>query len=131
MTLEEIEQSLPNGFHDAQIVSIALDYVRREAKFELEVLFSDSEKEEAESYRAATLTLSRFLYCVIEAPDSKYPYQVGKALWVDTGSTYEATQLSSVQLPDPPEGAFAIWFFVNDWNSFIHVAAFDAEIELN
>jgi hypothetical protein len=127
MTLEEIEQSLPNGLHDAQIVSIALDYVRREAKFELEILLSDGEKEEADSYQAATLTFSRFVYCVIEAPDSKYPYQVGKELWVNAGS-HKSSHVSSIQLPDPPEGAFTMWFFVNDWNSFIHVAAFDAEI---
>jgi hypothetical protein len=130
MTLEEIEQSLPNGFHDAQIVSIALDYVRREAKFELEILLSDVEKEEADSYRAATLTFSRFVYCVIEPPDSKYSYQVGKELWVNAGSN-ESNHVSSIQLPDLPEGAFTMWFFVNDWNSFIHVAAFNAEIALH
>lgn len=63
MTLDEIEQSLPNGLHDAQIVSIALAYIRREAKFELEILVSDGEKEEADSYRAATLTL--FPICLL------------------------------------------------------------------
>jgi hypothetical protein len=28
-----------------------------------------------------------------------------------------------------PEGSFAYWFFVNNWNSFIHVAAMDAQFE--
>jgi len=131
MTLEEVEESLPNGFHDARITSISLDYAKRECKFNLEILFSDAEKEDAESYRTATLSLSRFLYCVIEAPDSKYPFQVEKALWVDAGSE-KPNHVSSTQLPGPlPEGAFRYWFFVNNWNSFIHVAALDAEIVLH
>jgi hypothetical protein len=29
MTLEEIEDSLPNGLHDAQIKSLAMDYGQR------------------------------------------------------------------------------------------------------
>jgi len=131
MTLKEMEESLPNGFHDARITSITLDYVKRESKFDMEILFSDPDKEDPESYRTATLSLSRFLYCVIEAPDSKYPFQVEKELWVDAGSD-KSNHVSSTQRPGPlPEGAFTYWFFVNDWNSFIHVAALDAEIVLH
>ena len=32
MTLEEIENSLPNGLHDAQISNINIDYINRKAK---------------------------------------------------------------------------------------------------
>lgn len=131
MTLEEIEQSLPNGLHDAHITNISLDYVKREAKFDLEVSWADSEKEEPESYRAATLSLSPFLYCIIEPPDSQYPFADKKALWIDAGSD-QLNHLSSTQLPGRlPQGAFTYWFFVNNWNSFIHVAAFDANIVLH
>ena len=46
---------------------------------------------------------------------------------VDGGSS-ELEQPAS-QLPKPlPTGAFTYWFFVNNWNAFIHVAAFRAEI---
>ncbi|MEK6280589.1 MAG: hypothetical protein AABN95_09580 [Acidobacteriota bacterium] len=131
MTLEEIEQSLPNGLHDAYITNIRLDYVKREARFDLEVSWDDPEKEEPESYRAATLSLSPFLYFIIEPPDSKYPFAHKEALWIDAGSD-KLNSVSTTQLPKPlPEGAFAYWFFVNNWNSFIHVAALDASIVLH
>ncbi len=57
MTLEEIEESLPNGFHDARITSSTLDYVKRESKLAMEILFSGPDKEDPESYRTATLSL--------------------------------------------------------------------------
>jgi hypothetical protein len=128
MTLEEIENTLPNGFHDARINKINLDYAKRVATFYLEIWVADSEEETRENYRAAKLTLSGLLFCVIEAPDPKYPYHEEKALWVDAGSS-KLGDLSLTQLPEPlPSGAFTHWFFVNDWNAFIHVAATDAQI---
>ena len=126
MTLEEIADSLPNGFHDTHINSIRIDYVNRELTLDLEVWVSDSVEDDADVYRPAQLTLLRFLFCVIEAPDPTYPYQEEKALWVDAGSDENPKK---IQLPEPlPEGAFTHWFFVNDWNAFIHVAAMDARI---
>jgi hypothetical protein len=111
MTLEEIEQSLPNGFHDARITDITLDYPKRECKFGLEILFSEPHEKDLETYRAATLTLSRFLYCVIEAPDENYPFADEKTLWIDAGSD-KLNHLSSTQLPGRlPKGAFSYWFF--------------------
>jgi hypothetical protein len=97
----------------------------------MEILFSDPAKEDPETYRTGTLSLSRFLYCVIEAPDSNYPFQLEKELWVDAGSD-KSNHVSSTPLPGPlPAEAFTYWFFVNEWNSFIHVAALDAEIVLH
>jgi len=129
MTLAEIEDTLPNGFHDARIKSIKIDYVNRVATFDMDIWVAD--EEDPEIYRAAQLTLSKLLFCVIEAPDSKYPYHEEKPLWVDAGSVENAEAPSSTRLPKPlPEGAFVHWFFVNDWNAFIHVAAMAAQLSL-
>jgi hypothetical protein len=131
MTLEEIQQSLPNGLHDARLNSITLDYLRRQATFELEISLADVHKDAPEIYRPATLYLTPFLYCVIEAPDPGYPFALNKPLRIDAGSD-ELIHGEPTQLREPlPEGAFTAWFFVNDWNSFIHIAALDAEIVLH
>lgn len=131
MTLEEIQQSLPNGLHDARINSISLDYVQRQATFDLEISLADVDKEGPEIYRPATLHLAPFLYCVIEAPDSGYPFALNKPLRVDAGSD-ELIHGEPTKLPEQlPEGAFTAWFFVKNWNSFIHIAALDAEIVLH
>ena len=131
MTLEEIADSLPNGFHDTQINSIRIDYVNREITLDVEIWVGDSSEDDSDVYRPAQLTLLRFLFCVIEAPDATYPYHEEKALWVDAGSEETPRIATGIQLPEPlPKGAFTHWFFVNDWNAFIHVAAMDAHISL-
>lgn len=128
MTLEEIADSLPNGFHDARIYSISINYVRREVSIDLEIWVAESQ-EDSEVYRGAELKLLDFLFCVIEPPDAAYPYHHGKALWVDAGSGQDARRSPATELPDSlPKGAFVHWFFVNDWNAFIHVAAMNARI---
>ncbi|CAN5517968.1 hypothetical protein BH20ACI3_BH20ACI3_09210 [soil metagenome] len=131
MTLEEIADTLPNGFHDAQINSISINYEKREVTIDLEIWVSDSVEDDSEKYLAAELKLLHFLFCVIEAPDATYPYHEEKALWVDAFSD-KSNNVSSTHLPGAlPEGAFSYLFFVNDWNSFIRVAALDAEIVLH
>jgi hypothetical protein len=85
MTLEEIADSLPNGFHDAQINSITINYVKREMSIVLEIWVAEG-PEDSEEYRPAELKVLDFLFCVIEAPDARYTYHERKALWVDAGS---------------------------------------------
>jgi hypothetical protein len=76
------------------------------------------------------LKLSGLLYCAIEPPDANYSYGEARKLWVDTGALESASIRPSVKLPERlPEGAFACWFFVHDWNSFIYVAAMEASLE--
>lgn len=131
MTLEEIADTLPNGFHDAQINSISINYVKREVTLDLEFWVADSLESDSDIYRLAELKLSQFLFLIIEPPNARYDYHEEKALWVEAGSDKQS-HTSSTQLPGPlPEGAFTYWFFVHDWNSFIHVAALDAAIVLH
>ncbi len=133
MTLEEIENSLPNGLHDAEISNINIDYFNREVRFELKIWVGDisSEKTELrEAYRKASLTLSHFIYVVIEPPDSKYPYQKTTSLRIDTGSIQSTKITTSTKLPESlPDDAFSHWFFVQEWNAFIFAAAMDARLD--
>ena len=133
MTLEEVAASLPNGFHDASIKGISIDYVTGTATFDLQLWVGDDsaeKEEEREVYRAARLTLSDLLFCIIEPPDPNYPYYDKKPLWVDGGPWNSAPISTSIQLPSPlPENSFVYWFFVNNWNSFIYVAAMAARLE--
>jgi hypothetical protein len=133
MTLEELADTLPNGFHDAQVSGISLDYLKREASFTLDIWVGDSSSQNErarEAYRSAELKLSGLLYCAIEPPDASYPYAESGKLWVDAGALESADFRPSVQLPESlPDGAFACWFFVQGWNSFIYVGAMEASLE--
>ena len=133
MTLEELADTLPNGFHDAQVTSVGIDYVKREARLLIDLwvgeLSTDNE-ELREAYRKGELKLSGLLYWVIEPPDANYPYGESKQLWVDAGALESASFKPSVKLPEPlPARAFASWIFVQGWNSFMYLAAMDASLE--
>ena len=68
MTLEEIDLSLPNGFHDSSILGVRLDYVRQTAEIDLEIHVSGPDDEDKEKYQPATLFISGLIYFVIEPP---------------------------------------------------------------
>ena len=125
MTIDDIEQSLPNGFHDSTITSVHVNYAQRTAEIDMQVLVSGPDSADKEEYRPVKLSISGLLYFVIEPPD--HPYTSSEP-WVADGGSSEVTEPAS-QLPKPlPAGAFTYWFFVNDWNSFIHVAALTAHL---
>ena len=129
MTLEEIDQSLPNGFHDSTITGVRLNYVQRTAEMDMELWMSGPDDEDTEKYRLATLSIAELIYFVIEPPGFPNTSHAEPSL-VDGGSS--ELEQSAYRLPKPlPAGAFTYWFFVNNWNAFIHVAALSAEIAIH
>lgn len=132
MQLEQLANSLPNGFHDAELEGVSIDYVSREATLRMQLLVGDPDAQSEaarEAYRGAELQLSGLLYLVIEAPDSKYKYAERRALRIDAGRADEkSAPKPPIPLADLPAGVSAYWFFVDDWNSLIHVAAMDARL---
>lgn len=131
MTIEEVFDSLPNGLHDAYLRSINLDYAQRVAELHLDIWVGDMslDGEAREARRPVVLKLSGLCYFVVDAPDSEYDFHEPKPLWIDTGVEPLASEISSVKLPEPPDGAFTFWIYVNNWNAFIHVAATNASVE--
>ncbi len=126
MTIEEIAQSLPNAFHDSSIFGVRLDYVKRTAEIDMELWFSQPDEADQEKYRPATLLISELIYFVIEPPGYPNTMHAEPSL-VDGGSS--AVERSTSRLPESlPRQAFTYWFFVDSWNSFIHIAASDARI---
>ena len=134
MTLTEIEDNLPNGLHDAEVERIEIDYEKKRAKFTLLLWTGDlSSQDESvqESSQEADLTLTGLIYCIIEPPDPNYSFLKASPITIGAGSATEDPIKTETILPKNfPDGAFAYWFFVHEWNSFIHIAAMDASIEL-
>ena len=123
MTIEEIDDSLPNGFHDSYVAAISIDYAKREATFTLKV-------DAQEAYRPAELKLSGLLYLVVEPPDRPFgeeEFSRGSEPWITENSSDFGLLDSAPELPEPiPQGAFRHWFFNSHHNCFIYVAATDA-----
>src|SRR5690242_21708128 len=76
MTFEKLEMELPNGFHDAEIRSIGLDYLSRTADLRMNLLISVGTPEDrnAALYRAGTVRIAGLLLLYIEPPDPNYPF---------------------------------------------------------
>jgi hypothetical protein len=135
LNLEELNNKLPNGFHDAKLLSIQLDYIARTATLHLSLWVGSMEAPPGpnrEKYQAAILNLSGLCFCSIEPPDPGYPFlPKGKPSSVDgdpaKGDHFPSLPALSARLP---EGAWCYRFFVVDWNAFIYVAAKDANISL-
>ena len=126
MTMDELIASLPNGLYDAELGTVAIDFANRTVRLDLNIWVGDDE--ELEAYRRAQVTLSGLLFWVSEPPDPSYPFASPRPLWIDAGPLTDDLPEKQPALPPVPQGAFANWLFVRDWNAFIYVAAEDASL---
>lgn len=129
MTLDEVEMSLPQGFHDAFLRAMSVDYVGRTAEIELEVWVGgmDTETDEQrEAYRRVRLQFSGLLLLTVDVPDQEYLTPRTNGLRVDLSpADYEFPKHGWPDEP-LPEGAFLrSFYFTNECNSYLHIAALD------
>ena len=133
MQLKEIEKSLPNGFHDALLSSIEIDYASRKIIIKLQILVGNPDGEDyvkRNEYRSAILTVSDFLYIAMEPPNVSQAFREPKELLIDGGEPEAGkAPLSLIALDQLPAGAFAYWFYSSRTNSFIHIAAQNASLD--
>jgi hypothetical protein len=132
MTLEDLDDKLPNGFHDASIFSFELDYKAGIARFHMSLLvgWPEDPDPERQAYQDATLVVDGLCFCSIDPPCSTERFLPdGKGIWV-SGDPAKSDNLPS--LPDLaarcPSGTWYYRFFVHDWNAFIHIAGRDANL---
>lgn len=130
MTFEELDQALPNGFHDAKIQKLVVDYVQRSATMTMHLWIGTPHSANRDEYRQATLAISGVCYYSTEPPDPKYPFLRGSSITV-AGYPEDAEKFPALNglLAAMPKGVTCYRFFVHEWNSFIHIAAKDIQFE--
>jgi|SRR5208337_1138082 len=128
MTFEELDRRFPNGFDDAEITSLTLDYQTRTAKLELNLRGNPPESPNRDEYQPALLLLDGFYYFVIEPPDAGHLWYPQRSIQAN-GYPEDVRQfpLFEALMPKLSADAFCCRLYVHDWNSFIHVAAKDAQ----
>lgn len=122
MNLDELAQTLPNGFHDAELSVFTMDYTTRTLRLDLDIwtgAFDEPGRREA--YRPARVTLRNVAYLAIEPPDTNYPWLKPGAIRTDAGLG-SPTQ-SAYAMPEAPAGSFRAYFYLGALNSFLQVAA--------
>ena len=126
MTIEQIEESLPNGLHDANIRECMMDYEHSRVMLEVNVLVGlpDEPYPECERYRPGVLVLDGVLYYSVEFPlpgsSFRYPGPVG----------FSCERTPAGQVPADlwkalPAQCQCYSLFVRDWLSTIYIAATD------
>jgi hypothetical protein len=122
VTFESIEGQLAWGFHDALLVRIEIDWLQAAAQMDLRVATTEKQDED----RLGRLTFGDLVFCAIDAPELDeargYMARRDDGLKVSCGEGVGHESLRST-IPVMPTGAFLRWFFVQEWNRFIHVCA--------
>jgi hypothetical protein len=101
-----------------------VDFVQRACTFEFTV-------DSGEAEETATLRLSGLSLCVIDPPSREAQYfPVGPGLVEGNPTTEKMFSDLSLFRSRATADTFFYSFFLNSWNSFIHVAATDANLEV-
>ena len=129
MTFEELIQELPNGFHDAEILGIRVDFVNRSIVIGMNLLVGVPGAPDPERYDRGTLrVVSPYLF-FIEPPDPKYHFVFDGSPINATGSSIKVGQSAEVDrlLAVLPPNSTAYLFFLDDWNSCMYLAGAGVE----
>jgi|SRR6267378_2854261 len=130
MDIEQIEQSLLNGFHDAYLTRFALNLVVRDVELSLDVLMADDDHPLAERYRSSKLTLHDYAVVTLEPAVAYREIKLRESLEVDRlrlkEEDYRALREAGYEIP---AGNFWLALFVYSWNSRIIISARDATLE--
>ena len=127
MTLAQLEEILPNGFHDAELLGVDLDERSGLAILRMRLLTSrppEGLDEELIEYRLAALSLSGLL--IFTAPE-----QLLQSSWskLDVqGFVPSEQQWPQIASLDEESKHLAYSFFVHDWNASIHTVASQATL---
>jgi hypothetical protein len=129
MTIEELAAILPNGFHDARLKRLEVNYELNSVQFYLELWTGDldaSDEAKRERYTPCQLTLRGLVFCIIEPPIYS-AYEAGD-LRIDIHALADVKKPLKTKIPERPDGVHASMIFVTDWNACMYVAYRDAQI---
>ena len=127
MTLEKIDESLPNGLHDAMLLGLEIDYVHQFAVFKTNVLVGSPDEPVGirDRYRLGALTFSGLVFIVIDPPaaNSAFLQPGAETFSWSRLEAAESPQLAELVPSDPNMQAYSL--YVLSWYSSIHLAARD------
>ena len=126
MTLEKLEQSLPNGLHDAKICSFARDLEKETLVLKVGVLVGlpDDPPELQDRYRDAIITFTGVKLFVVECPEASSAFPAPGGVFFNIAWTEPGT--FSREITDRlPHDTSCYSLYVLDWESRIHLAVAD------
>jgi hypothetical protein len=130
MTFEELDNELPNGFHDAQLHDLTIDYVRGTMTLRMIFWVGKMKGPNREERRPGELRITGLYLCAMDPPDPSYRYAPHGAALNVSGDPAKADTFPALEKLSPaiPPGVSCYRFFVHEWNSFINIAAKDVQL---
>ena len=130
MTFEELEQKLPNGFHDAAIREINVDFMGRSVVIGMDLLTGGPDEPDPEQYRPGRLRITPAYLFFIEPPDPRYSFVPNGSPFKVDGDSVNVGQNAEVDrlLPTLPQNATTYRFFLEKWNAFLYLAGGGVEL---
>lgn len=116
-------------FHDARLISVAVDYAKRELLAEWELCVGDPDDSDASQHerrRRGQLRLRDLAFWVVEPPACAL--QSGSRLpWLTADGPLLAarTETASRLAELVPNDCSSLYLFFSDWNAFAYFAAAD------
>jgi hypothetical protein len=126
MTLEQLEEQLPNGLHDARIHSITHNYETGTLVVCAEILtgLPSDPPSTRFAYRDAVISFMGVFLCHIEQPENERIIGVKGSVWFKYWRIEPGILLP--KLSDRfPKAALAYTLYILDWESSIHIVASD------
>jgi len=126
MTLEELDDTLPNGLHDAQIKAMTHDYEQAIVKLEVAILVGlpDDAPLDRYRYRNGEIFFHRVLFCTVETPENERILGHPGSIWFKfCRMEPRVLQEKIVKVLAPDVLCYSL--YILDWVSEIHIAAGD------
>jgi hypothetical protein len=131
MTFQEAEALTPNGFHDAEIDTLHVDYRTGTLSLSMRLWTGTLGTPNQEEYSSAELRVQGLLFCAIDPPDPRYPFPPdGDSLGVDGAHGPGDLAAKADLIARLPPEISLYRFFVEQWNSFIYVAGGDVQLSV-
>jgi len=129
MTFEDLDQEFPNGFVDAEMTGIVVDFSNRSVTLRLNLRGNLPDSPGRDEYAPATLVARDIFYISVEPPDREHLLSAKRSHITVDGFSEDSDSfpLFAHLRPGLSAGAFCCRFYVHDWNSFIHLAARSAD----
>jgi hypothetical protein len=131
MTFAELEQRLPNGFHDARILELSANFTAGVLRMVLSLQLGGPDDAEPERRSVAVLTISPILLLALDPPDPLPMSGGGVGPLAASGEVVVSPTNATIRAALEALSRHATYcqFFLNDWNCFLHVAGSNVALE--
>lgn len=124
MTLSELDNTLPNGLHDAYLLGLTVSFADRTASLFFKLLVGETD--EAARYERAEIRLTGLVAFVVEGLACRFIQ--GAPLGICSFDTTENHYPGLLRFSEEDRRLFHSLYVEEPWNSFMHLAAEEAVV---